>query len=127
MLKYTLAWFPMIIVAIANGLFREKVLARRLNELQAHQVSTVTMILLFGIYVWVLFVKWPPSTTKQTLYIGSIWLVLTIIFEFIFGHYVAGHSWNRLFQDYNLLKGRVWILVLIWISVAPYIVYQLQK
>ncbi|WP_299111499.1 hypothetical protein [uncultured Winogradskyella sp.] len=127
MWKYILAWFPMIIIAIANGVFREKFLASRLNELQAHQMSTVSIIVLFGIYVWILFKVWSPSSVNQVIFIGLIWLLLTVIFEFLFGHYIAGHSWNKLLNDYNILQGRVWIFVLIWISIAPYIIYQIQK
>ena len=127
MWKYIVAWFPMIFIAIANGLFREKYLASRLNELQAHQVSTASMIVLFGIYVWIVFKLWIPTSASQTVVIGLVWLLLTIIFEFLFGHYVAGHSWEKLLDDYNILQGRVWVLVLIWISIAPYIIYQLQK
>ncbi len=127
MLKYVLAWFPMIFIAIANGLFREKILKGHLNELHAHQISTVIMMILFGIYVWILFKVWFPASADQAIRIGLIWLLLTVIFEFLFGHYVAGHSWDKLLQDYNILKGRVWILILIWISIAPFTIYQLQK
>jgi hypothetical protein len=127
MWKYIIAWFPMIIIAIANGLFREKVLVGRLNELQAHQASTASMIVLFGIYVWVLFKIWQPESINQVIMIGLLWLILTVVFEFLFGHYVAGHSWEKLLQDYNIAKGRVWVLVLIWVTIAPYIIYQLQN
>jgi len=127
MWKYIVAWFPMIIIAIANGLFREKVLAKRLNELQAHQASTFFMIVLFGIYVWVLLKVWEPESVKQALMIGVFWLLLTVVFEFLFGHYVVGHSWDKLLQDYNIVKGRVWVLVLIWITIAPYVIYQLLE
>ena len=127
MLKYIWAWFPMIVIAIANGIFREKVLANHLNELRAHQVSTASMIVLFGMYVWVLFCIWLPTSANQAIGIGLIWLVLTVLFEFLFGHYIVGHSWEKLLADYNIFKGRVWVLVLIWISVAPLIIYQLRK
>lgn len=127
MWKYIVAWFPMIVIAIVNGLFREKFLASRFNELQAHQLSTASMIILFGVYVWVLIKTWFPTSAKQALMIGLIWLVLTVIFEFLFGHYVAGHSWDKLLGDYHLVKGRVWVLVLIWVCIAPYVMYQLQK
>lgn len=127
MWKYIAAWFPMILVAIANGLFREKFLTRHFNELQAHQLSTVSMIVLFGVYVWFLFKLWAPASTHQTIIIGLVWLLLTVIFEFLFGHYVAGHSWEKLLHDYNIAQGRVWILVLIWITMAPYIINQIQK
>ena len=127
MFKYALAWIPMVLVAIVNGWFREKILSKNLNELQAHQLSTVSFILLFGVYVWILFKIWLPESNTQTFIIGLIWLIMTILFEFLFGHYVAGHSWQRLIEDYNIFKGRIWILVLIWISVAPYVIYQMQK
>ena len=126
MWKYILAWFPMIFIAIANGIFREKFLAGRFSELQAHQMSTVSMIVLFGVYVWILLMTWPPMSTIETIYIGLLWLFFTVIFEFLFGHFIAGHSWNKLFHDYNILAGRVWILVLIWISIAPYVIYRIQ-
>ncbi|PTD93872.1 hypothetical protein C9439_05700 [archaeon SCG-AAA382B04] len=53
--------------------------------------------------------------------IGTFWFILTIFFEFIFGHYVMGHLWNKLLADYNILKGRIWILVLLTTLVAPLI------
>ncbi|RSK40414.1 hypothetical protein [Mangrovimonas spongiae] len=127
MWKYFFAWFPMVLIAIINGLFREKVIANKLNELQAHQLSTLSMIIFFGIYVWVLFKIFKPESTNQTLLIGLLWLVLTVIFEFLFGHYVVGHPWNKLLLDYNILKGRVWPLFLIWITISPYVIYHLQK
>lgn len=127
MWKYILAWFPMIVIAIANGLFREKVLASYFKELQAHQMSTITILLLFGVYVWMLFKLWIPSSANQAIWIGLLWLFFTITFEFLFGHYVVGHSWGKLLNDYNLLQGRVWILVLIWITILPYLIYQIQN
>ena len=127
MWKYILAWFPMVFIAIANGLFREHFLASRLNGLQAHQIATLSMIVLVGVYVWILFKTWSPMSANQAIVIGLLWLLLTVIFEFLFGHYVAGHSWDRLLDDYNILQGRVWILVLIWISIAPYFIYQMQR
>ena len=117
----------MILIAIANGLFREKILVKRLNKLQAHQLSTATMIILLGTYVWVLFKIWGPASAHQAITIGALWLLFTIIFEFLFGHYIAGHPWSKLLNDYNIMKGRVWILVLIWITIIPYLIYQIQK
>ena len=127
MWKYLLAWVPMIFIAIANGLFREKLLASRFNELTAHQLSTVSLIALFGVYIWFLFKIWRPESAQQALMIGVLWLVFTVVFEFLFGHYIAGHSWNKLLHDYNILKGRVWSLILIWVSIAPYLIYKLQE
>jgi hypothetical protein len=56
-----------------------------------------------------------------------MWRGLTVVFEFLFGHYVARHSWSSLLHDYNIAAGRVWVVVLIWVTIAPYIFYRLQK
>lgn len=116
----------MVFIAIANGLFREKFLTNHFNELKSHQLSTVTMIVLLTVYVWILFKGWFPVSINQVIMIGLLWFILTIIFEFLFGHYIAGHSWGKLLNDYNLFSGRIWILVLIWIAVLPYVIYQIQ-
>ncbi len=126
-LKYTLAWLPMLLIAILNGALRQGWYTKYFSELRAHQISTLTGILLFGIYIWSLTRRWKLESSGQAFVIGLIWLGLTVAFEFIFGHYVAGHTWSKLFGDYNIFAGRVWVLVLIWITFAPYIFYRSGK
>lgn len=127
MLKYILGWLPLVVIAIVNGALREGLYGRYLSELQAHQASTVAGIFLFGIYIWALIHFWRPTSSKQAINIGIVWLGLTITFEFIFMHFVLDRSWSQLLHDYNILGGRVWVVVLIWVTVAPYIFYRWQK
>jgi hypothetical protein len=54
-------------------------------------------------------------------FVGLIWLSLTVIFEFGFGHFVMKKSWGKLLEDYNMLKRRVWVVVLIVTLTAPYL------
>jgi hypothetical protein len=127
MWKYVLAWLPMVLIAISNGAIREGWYGKHVSELQAHQISTVTGVLLFGVYIWVLIRLWRPVSAGQALTIGLVWLGMTVVFEFLFGHYVAKRSWRDLLHDYSLLAGRVWLVVLVWVTIAPYIFYQLQQ
>lgn len=124
--KYILLWFPMVIIAILNGVARVGLYGKQMSELSAHQLSCFTAILFFGIYIWLIESQWPLSTSEQALTIGAIWLGMTICFEFLFGHYVIGHSWSKLFHDYNFFKGRLWILVLIWTTIGPWVIYKLR-
>jgi hypothetical protein len=126
-LEYTLAWIPMVLIGIANGAIRQFGYGRLLGELLSHQISSVTGIIFFGLYVWTLSLRWPLQSSSQAIAIGLIWLGLTVAFEFLFGHYVAKHSWSRLLSDYNILKGRLWSLVLIAITIAPYVVYRIRS
>ena len=123
-LRYVLAWLPMMFVGIINGVIREVSYGKMLSELQAHQVSTITGALLLGLYIWIIIRIWSPASLLQAVLIGVLWLGLTITFEFLFGHYIAGHSWSHLLKDYNLLAGRVWLLILVWITVAPLLFYR---
>jgi hypothetical protein len=118
--KWILLWFGLVVLAVLNGLTREKVYCRYLGELAAHQVSTASFILLIGIYVRIFSNIWPLASSGQALSVGGIWLSMTITFEFIFGHYVMKHSWQKLFADYDIRKGRVWLLVLLWTLLAPF-------
>jgi hypothetical protein len=124
---YTVSWIGMVIIAIMNGVIRDALYARRLGELTAHQLSTFTLLVLSALYLWLLGLAWKITSPSEALSIGLIWLGLTVAFEFLFGHYVVKHSWTRLLRDYNLLKGRIWILILIWITIAPYVFYTLRS
>lgn len=123
-LRYLLAWIPMMLIGIINGVIREATYGKMLSELRAHQISTFTGALLLGLYIWMIIRFWSPASLQQAVLIGVLWLSLTIIFEFFFGHYIAGHSWSHLLKDYNLLAGRVWLLILAWITIAPLVFYR---
>lgn len=125
-LKYMIAWVGMVFIAIINGAIRESGYKKFMGDLRAHQVSTITAIILFGLFIWLLTSIWPIQSTGQAIAIGFVWLILTVAFEFIFGHFVMKHPWKKLLNDYNILEGRLWVLVLIWITIAPYLFYKLN-
>ena len=124
---YATAWLGLVVLAILNGLAREKTYGRVMDELSAHQLSTLTGLFLFGAYTWILTDIYRIQSAVQALIIGGMWVIMTILFEFVFGHYVIGHSWQRLLHDYNLLQGRVWLLVLVWTALAPYLFFRIHS
>lgn len=116
-------WFGFIPVALLNAALREKILKLFVNDLTAHQLSTVTFILLSSIIFFIFFKKLGLQYTNNDLIIIGIgFFVATILFEFVAGHYVFGNSWEKLFIDYNLLKGRVWSLVLLALLTLPWLI-----
>lgn len=124
--RYLLAWLGGPVIGIANGVTRELAYKERVGELTAHQISTASAIALFAGYFWILGRRWPIPTRRTALAIGGTWLVLTVAFEFGFGHYVDRKSWSELFADYNVAEGRSWPFVLAWLSVGPLAVRRLQ-
>lgn len=126
-LKYVIIWLGLVVLAIVNGGLRNELYGKYIPELYAHQISTATGLLIFSAYIWIVSAFWRILKWRDAVIICFVWLLLTILFEFIFGHYVMGHSWSRLFHDYNIFEGRLWILVLLWTVFAPYVVYKLRE
>ncbi len=124
--KYLLLWFPMLFIAILNGTLREFVFRKFTGELTAHQLSTITLLLFFSIYIHFVVIKIPPGSSLNALLIGLMWVVLTLLFEFGFGRY-RGNSWETLLHDYNIVKGRLWVLIPIWVAITPYLFYKLRN
>lgn len=125
LVRHILAWFILLVAAIVNGVIRQSLFIGRMSELQAHQLSTLTGIALFGLVIWLLHRVWPLASASQAWTVGGVWLVLTVAFEFLFFHYVGGKPWEVLLRDYNILEGRIWPLILVWVSVAPYVFFRL--
>jgi hypothetical protein len=124
-IRYTLAWLILLVAAFVNAFLRESFYKNAFGDLHAHQLSTLTAMVLFGVIIWGLTRLWPLASAQEAWRIGFIWLALTLAFEFLFGHFVAGQAWAKLFADYNLLAGRVWLLLLIWITIAPFVFYKI--
>ena len=125
--KYSLLWLGLAVLGVLNGILRNALYSDTLGDLRAHQVSTIILIIMIGLYTWLFSLIWKPENSMQAFLIGLIWLVLTVLFEFVFGHYVVGHPWSRLFYDYNIIQGRIWSLVLLWTLFAPLVVYKLRS
>lgn len=113
-------WLLMFFLAIVNGTVRNYIYKPLVGELMAHQVSTVFFIIIITL-VTLVFLKISPEkyTQSELLLVGFTWTTATIIFEFVFGHYVFGNSWQNLVADYNILAGRVWGFVLMTEFLAP--------
>jgi hypothetical protein len=126
-LKYFVAWFGMMIIAILNGGFRDLAYKPLVGDLAAHQISAVLLLLLFAGYFWFLVRVWPIEYAKQAWVIGGMWFLMTEVFEFGMGLLIAGHPWDKLLQDYNLFDGQLWLLIPLWVFVGPYIFYRFVR
>ena len=117
--RWIVAWGGASVLGIVNGAIRELAYKDRLGEQQANQLSALTLVSLLALYFGLLQRRWPLATTRDALSIGAIWGALTVIFEFGFGHYLNGDSWDALLEAYDVRRGSVWPLVLLSILAGP--------
>jgi hypothetical protein len=116
----------MLLIAIVNGALRDLWYKSLLGELMAHQLSTITLTLFFGLFIGFVFQKYPPSSSRQAIFIGIMWVLMTLLFEFGFGRW-RGNSWEKLLYDYNVFEGRLWIFIPVWLILAPYLFYKWRQ
>jgi len=126
-MRYLLAWFAMLVVAMINGALRDLTYGKHLSELQANQLSCLSGSILLGVVMYLFVRRWPSASAREAWYIGLFWMSLTMAFEFLFFHYVGGHSWAELLANYDVMNGRLWPLILLWMAVAPYLFYRLRR
>ncbi|MCW4034017.1 MAG: hypothetical protein NWF03_01490 [Candidatus Bathyarchaeota archaeon] len=116
-----------MVLAIINGTVRNKVYKPVVGDLTAHRISTVIFVtLIFVVTYLILQVSGVVLTDFSAITMGAIWVTVTILFEFVAGHYVFKNPWEKLLADYNIFKGRVWLAVLVASFLAPYLMNLLR-
>lgn len=124
-LKAIVVWLVIILAESFHGAARMQWLAPQIGDLPARQISLVTgSLIILGVAL--LFIRWLHATrVTQLLQVGLLWTGLTIGFEIGLGR-LLGYSWERIFSDYNLLKGGFMALGLVWLTVCPLIAARLR-
>lgn len=117
--RAVLVWFGLVVAAFANGTVRELALRPRVAEATAHLISVGLLSAIILIVSWSTVAWIRPRSSSDAWRVGVLWLALTIAFEFLAGHYLFGAPWSRLRADYNLLRGRIWLVVLMTTLAAP--------
>jgi hypothetical protein len=115
-----LALLALIIVAeVVNGTVRTLFVAPLVGDFTARQIGTVTGCMLIGLIAWFGSPWLRAGSPRAQWAVGLLWLTLMLGFEITFGRLVAGASWQRLAEDYNLMQGGLLGLGMLWLLCAP--------
>lgn len=119
LLKAFTIWVSFIPIAILNGLIREKALAPVIGHRFALPLSGISCALLFFLLTYLALPWLGALKAMQYRMIGFGWLVMTVLFEFLFGRLVAHKTWGELLQAYSIMTGNLWLLVLAVVAISP--------
>lgn len=125
-IKAAAVWFIIALLAIANGVLREYVLQPLLGINAALPLSGFLLSVIIFFVTYLVFSFFGKQNAVTYLLIGGQWLLTTLLFEFILGHYIYGQSWWELLQVFNVLNGNLFIIVLISSLVSPYSVARIK-
>jgi len=125
-LKASAIWFVIAFLAIANGLFRESFLVPNFGQSMALPVSGMLLSLIVFIVTYLSFPLFGKHNTAAYFLIGLQWVLMTLLFEVFFGHYMMGKSWSEILQLFNIMKGNLFSIVLIVSLFSPLLVAKIK-
>lgn len=112
-------WLLLMAVEFIHGTIRTLWLSPAIGDFTARQISVFTgsflmlTIVLFCIG-WIGFEK-----KRELVALGIFWLILTLLFEIGLGHFAFGYSWEKIGEDYNILKGGLLPIGLLLLALSP--------
>jgi len=126
-LRASVVWLVIIGVETAHGILRTVLLVPVIGDFPARQVGVFTgSVLILGVAV--LFIRWVRAgTNRRLLAVGLLWAVLTVLFEIGLGRRILGLPWDRLLEDYDLTRGGVLGLGLLFMAVTPLLAARLRR
>jgi hypothetical protein len=119
-------WLVVVLVAVLNGGIRQTLISPNTGVMAAQAISTAMLCVAILAVCWLAIGWMRPTTSREAWRMGGLWVTLTIAFEFLAGHYLFGTGWHELFADYNVLRGRLWVIVLITTAAAPWLMAQFR-
>lgn len=124
--KSILIWLSIIPLAILNGGLRDAFLTPRLGENWAQPISGIILILLIFIVSFIFIPRIGKGAPKTYWKIGILWVALTIVFETVLG-LAMGNTLTELLRAYDVTTGNIWLLVILFIGIAPWLVAKINE
>ncbi len=113
-------WFAFVVSVIVNSGFRDA-LFDPISSVYPVHVASVLFLVTVVVLVTSFFLGGDSGGHSWTdmLIVGATWFVLSFLFEMIVGRYLIGVSRWTMLANYNVMQGRLWLLVLLAELVSP--------
>lgn len=126
-LKAATLWLVILVLAILNGILREKMLIPMLGDITGFAVSGIILSCCIFIVAFAAAPWYGRMTSRQWILVGLFWLGLTLAFEFGFGILVQHKSPGTLLAAYTFRGGNLWPVVLTVTFVSPWLAAKLRR
>lgn len=125
-LRAFLVWLVIAAAEVLQGILRVRLLNRRVGDHRARQIGVVTGCgLIFGI-AWFALPWIGARTWPDVLAVGLLWFSLMLTFDLSFGRLVFRAPWPRIAADFDLRRGNLLALGMLFIFAAPFLVAKLR-
>lgn len=124
--KASVVWIAIAILAMGNGILRESVLVPSIGQDAALPISGIILSFIVFIVTYFTLPFFGKHDFITYILIGFQWVLLTLLFDVVLGHYVMEKSWSTLLQMFNIMNGDLFILVLLTSLISPLIVAKIK-
>ena len=119
-------WLLLMAAETLQGLWRVKVLTVWIGDEFAKDVgvftgSLIILLITFACIGWI-----PARRARTLLLVGWTWVVLTVGYELALGRFVFDRSWSELASDFDLFRGRLLPLGLLFLLFSPLLAARLR-
>jgi hypothetical protein len=119
-------WILLAFIAIINGAVRDKLVAPLIGERLALPLSGV-LLSLFIFLVTLIFVPFLRISSAYSFWlVGIVWVLMTLAFEFILGHYMMGEPWEKIVEVFYIHRGNLYLLALVAAALSPWLTAKLR-
>ena len=125
-LKTGAIWFIIAVLSVGNGVFRESVLVPSIGYSLALPLSGITLSVIVFVVTCLSFEFFGRQGALGYFLMGTQWVVMTLLFEFVFGHYVLSKSWSDILQVFDIMKGNFFVIVLAVSLISPILVAKIK-
>ncbi len=117
----------MVIAAILNGLFREKILIPGIGASKALFLSGIFLSLFIITIVAVSIGIFGKLRVKEYFMIGGFWVILTLVFEIVLGVVIRARPFEEIIKLFNICTGNLFLLVILTTFFSPWVTAKLRK
>ncbi len=109
-----------------NGGLRDTFITPLIGENFSRPISGFTLCCLIFIVSFIFVPRLGSGSKKIYIQMGILWILLTIIFETVFG-LLQGNNFNEIINAYDLTTGDLWLIVVIFIGFVPYLTAKIKR
>jgi len=121
-----LIWILLAATEVFLGILRVKLFNRRFGDHRARQIGTGISCLSIFTIVWITLPWIGTTSISRLLTLGLVWLCLMLIFDLAIGRLVFHFRWKRIVADFDLRRGNLLGLGMLFLFMAPLLTAFLQ-
>lgn len=120
-----LVWVGIAAAEVLHGILRVRYLNPRVGDHRARQIAVFTGCLIILAIAWAMRPWIGADTMGEQFMVGAVWFACMLAFDVLFGRFAMRFPWRRIAVDFDLRKGGLLGVGMLFLLLAPWIAARL--